>query len=841
MKKVLLLTYLFFTLLKGYSQCPNLDFSYGNFTNWQGYLFRYGEDKILTELPYINFHTIMNAAQLQSLGQFYDEHCNFISKVPNGFNYAVRFASPVFLILSRSAIEYTMTIDSTNALLTVHIAWTTHANLHNADVPSYIAVQINDSLSGQLCNGLKIEATELMLMDTMLVLNWTPFSFDLSPFFGQTIKVFVEIKDIEPFYAGYAPPYYAVYYFVAECRGLGVTPIEPTEERVCPGQNTARLKAPLGFTSYYWTRSSNPSWSSALQQANVPNPLDNEIITVNNGGCMEFKYIIKKTSINPNFLYGVMDSSRHVPIRENNYENWYDTCNHTATFVDFSSVTNSMKDSILWEIFNPSDSVIASSKDSMFTYTFSEIPSCQPALTYRVRLTAFASDSVCYGIDTMSRYVTIFPLPADTLTIEDTICPNNAYNLHGFNILESELQTEGRFEFRDTLTSAKGCDSLIILQLTVFPKPADTLIIEDSLCPNNAYNLHGFNILASELQTAGMFEFQNMLTSSRGCDSLILLRLNVSSSYFSTTNTIYDTICSNNAYNRHGFNILASELQTAGMFEFQNMLTSSKGCDSLILLKLSVLPEPSIQLFVPAADTLFVCEGEEASMEVQASGKDLVYQWYRNGAPLSGTVNSCYLIPSVSQTDFGAYYVEVSGFCGSVKSGVLFLSECILDCLPFDQIVKMRWNNTLTVINNPANNGGYRFTSFKWYRNDKKISEEQSWSVSSDGEWLNPDDEFYVELTAEGYSEILRTCKSKIVLQDILKVYPNPTRGELIIESGGSQIENVTLYDVMGQSLMTLRTVGTIETLDISHLAKGMYFLKIQTPTETFMQKVVRE
>jgi hypothetical protein len=113
--------------------------------------------------------------------------------------------------------------------------------------------------------------------------------------------------------------------------------------------------------------------------------------------------------------------------------------------------------------------------------------------------------------------------------------------------------------------------------------------------------------------------------------------------------------------------------------------------------------------------------------------------------------------------------------------------------------------------------------------------------VNRNGEWLNPNDEFYVELTAEGYSGVLRTCKSKITLRDIPKVYPNPTRGELIIESGGSQIENVVLYDIFGQTLMTLKTLGTIETIDISHLAKGMYFLKIQTPTETFMQKVVRE
>jgi hypothetical protein len=443
------------------------------------------------------------------------------------------------------------------------------------------------------------------------------------------------------------------------------------------------MEVPESYDFYTWTRSSDTAWRAYTWRVNVQYPLDGEIFTCTftSSGCLlntSMEFEIQKMGVNAVLAYGVKDNNGHVDLAGHNYENWYDTATRTATFVDFSTVRNTEKDSILWEVFNPSDSLIASSKDSLFTYTFPEIASCQPALTYRVRLSVFASDSVCYGIDTISRYVTIFPLPADTLIIEDSICPNNAYNRHGFNILASELQTAGEFEFENTLTSSKGCDSLVILQLTVFPKPADTLTIQDSLCINNTYNLHGFNILASELQTAGEFEFQNMLSTAMGCDSLIILQL-------------------------------------------------------------TVFPEPSIQSFTPT-DTLFVCEGEEASREVQATGKDLVYQWYRNGAPLSGAVNSCYLIPSVSSADFGAYYVEVSGFCGSVKSGVLFLSECIIHqdtCLPFDQIVKMRWNNTLTVINNPANNGGYRFTSYKWYRNNEKISEQQSWSVNDNGEWLN--------------------------------------------------------------------------------------------------------
>jgi hypothetical protein len=46
---------------------------------------------------------------------------------------------------------------------------------------------------------------------------------------------------------------------------------------------------------------------------------------------------------------------------------------------------------------------------------------------------------------------------------------------------------------------------------------------------------------------------------------------------------------------------------------------------------------------------------------------------------------------------------------------------------------------------------------------------------------------------------------------------------------------------VVGQTIMTLRALGTIETIDISHLEKGVYFLKIKTENATLTQKVVKE
>ena len=71
-----------------------------------------------------------------------------------------------------------------------------------------------------------------------------------------------------------------------------------------------------------------------------------------------------------------------------------------------------------------------------------------------------------------------------------------------------------------------------------------------------------------------------------------------------------------------------------------------------------------------------------------------------------------------------------------------------------------------------------------------------------------------------------------------LQVYPNPTTGQLIIDNGQLTIQNIDLYDVIGQKInYQLSTVNYQLSIDISHLANGLYFLKVDGQTV----KIVKE
>ncbi|WP_320111174.1 PKD-like domain-containing protein [Draconibacterium orientale] len=65
-----------------------------------------------------------------------------------------------------------------------------------------------------------------------------------------------------------------------------------------------------------------------------------------------------------------------------------------------------------------------------------------------------------------------------------------------------------------------------------------------------------------------------------------------------------------------------------------------------------------------------VCVGNPATLSVTASGSNLSYQWYKNGAIIDGATSPTLSFPSVSLTDEALYYVIVSGEseCASVQS-----------------------------------------------------------------------------------------------------------------------------------------------------------------------------
>ena len=72
-----------------------------------------------------------------------------------------------------------------------------------------------------------------------------------------------------------------------------------------------------------------------------------------------------------------------------------------------------------------------------------------------------------------------------------------------------------------------------------------------------------------------------------------------------------------------------------------------------------------------------------------------------------------------------------------------------------------------------------------------------------------------------------------------LKLYPNPTKGLLVIEAANT-INEVKVYNLLGQELLTQKGKAPRLNLDLTTFDAGFYFLKIDTEKGTGVYKVVR-
>jgi len=75
-----------------------------------------------------------------------------------------------------------------------------------------------------------------------------------------------------------------------------------------------------------------------------------------------------------------------------------------------------------------------------------------------------------------------------------------------------------------------------------------------------------------------------------------------------------------------------------------------------------------------------------------------------------------------------------------------------------------------------------------------------------------------------------------------LTIYPNPTNGQLIIENGQLTMNNVEIYNVVGQKqeIIVNCQLSTVHSIDVSHLPAGIYFLSVYGETKV-VYKIIKK
>jgi hypothetical protein len=77
-----------------------------------------------------------------------------------------------------------------------------------------------------------------------------------------------------------------------------------------------------------------------------------------------------------------------------------------------------------------------------------------------------------------------------------------------------------------------------------------------------------------------------------------------------------------------------------------------------------------------------------------------------------------------------------------------------------------------------------------------------------------------------------------------LIIYPNPTNGELKIESRESRIEDIRIFDIVGKRIPFQIRESELQQgvrIDISHFPAGVYSLSIQTDKGTITREIMKK
>jgi len=74
--------------------------------------------------------------------------------------------------------------------------------------------------------------------------------------------------------------------------------------------------------------------------------------------------------------------------------------------------------------------------------------------------------------------------------------------------------------------------------------------------------------------------------------------------------------------------------------------------------------------------------------------------------------------------------------------------------------------------------------------------------------------------------------------KDNITIYPNPANDELKIENGELKIENVEIFDVYGRKIFNFQ-LSTFNSIDVSGLHSGIYFVKITTEQGVTTKKII--
>ena len=381
-------------------------------------------------------------------------------------------------------------------------------------------------------------------------------------------------------------------------------------------------------------------------------------------------------------------------------------------------------------------------------------------------------------------FVTIIPCSPNCVSKDTTIIAQLCEGDSIFGFGETGM-------YADTFAIGEMCDSIVFLDLLINPTFYDSVAID--LCFGESYN--GLDQTSTTLDT-----FQTI----GGCDSIIFSSIFIAPQIIDTVTV---DICEGEqymGYNTNGF--------------FADTLLATNGCDSILILELTIIATINNNL------SITICEGEEfegydetgiyqdtivgtlgcdsivtIDLEVMLIDKDTI------------DVTICDGLSFLGYTEQGQYIDTTFSQEGCIELRILNLNLIDTVFIEIDTLICQEDTLFEVII---FEEGVYSFQS----------TSEQGCPIIST---------VSISFMEEGCSVNTVTLNN----QWEIKIYPNPTKGMLNIES--DQAFRYSLYNINGL-LISNNNEQHEDYIDLSFLERGIYILNLDSKGQHVFKRVVK-
>ena len=505
-------------------------------------------------------------------------------------------------------------------------------------------------------------------IDSLVWRDWSTMGVNLSEYQGQTLKIQLASKDCsQSAHFGYA-------YFALGCSDGQIRALS------CGTGPENKFEAPPGFR-YRWYRDGTSDVTySTRQQIAVPQTDTAtywcECIQLTNDNC----YFTVSAKAIPRFPHPDMSAESTV-----------ERCQNVVRFTNNSSVimvnpisgdttyTDEMCDSVHWDFGDGTTSSewapthTFPSEGGKYTVTLSTVlADCEESRTFEIDLPQ---------LDRLGD------------TINATTCYGTPYEFDG-----NFLFSEGQY-FDTVVSTASGCDSIVVLNLTVHDKYE--MDIKDTICSADTPYRFG----TQQLTSTG--SYTEVFKTVDGCDSTVNLELLVNESLIIELAADEISACADDSAVVIPYTLTSGIISSFDMSidgtdaEDMNITGGEPEDDNLVIpIPPTLKPdrytakfifenmecgdaEKNVILNINYPDTILVQRWNDVigvRNSTYNGGYDFIaYQWYKDGTPITGEISANLYQPDGLEAG-AQYYVQLTRTDGTV------MNTCPITPQPFAEI-----------------------------------------------------------------------------------------------------------------------------------------------------------